>query len=317
MKKLILLSVLAFVAVSGCKKKQAVKNEDAKVTEDHKSIQSLADEGISDANTAVGDYNLLTGKTSGSTTPLPSILTDICGASVDTNGLHLGTVKINYNGTVCNNRKREGSIKLTILNHASGMRWKTAGCVLKVEYLDYKVTRSSDGKSVKLNGVANVTNVSGGTWLHILLNTQPNLIHATQADDIKATFEDNKTATYNINRKYTYTWANSVLTCKGEGTGTYNGISELENWGTTRDGDEFTSQVTTPVIWNWPTCGPWRPIEGAINLKVAKKEFDLKCTFGVDASGKVVSPQSNSCPYGWRVDWTYKNKSNKKVFGYN
>ncbi len=60
------------------------------------------------------------------------------------------------------------------------------------------------------------------------------------------------TASYNINRKFTYTYnpTTIVLTCVGEGIGITSGsLSNLENFGTTRDGDLFTSQVTTPIVW--------------------------------------------------------------------
>ena len=43
-----------------------------------------------------------------------------------------------------------------------------AGCVMKVEYLGYKVTRTSDGESIELNGTQNLTNIGGGTWFDLL-----------------------------------------------------------------------------------------------------------------------------------------------------
>src|SRR6476661_3017298 len=111
-----------------------------------------------------------------------------------------------------------------------------AGCVLKVEYIGYKVTRASDGQSIELNGIQNLTNVSGGTWWELLIGTQPNLVSTVTGTNLNVKFNGSATAVYNINRKFTYTWANSVLTCTGEGIGTSNGISNLENYGTTRDG---------------------------------------------------------------------------------
>ncbi|MCE3259593.1 MAG: hypothetical protein K0S12_1234, partial [Bacteroidetes bacterium] len=124
-----------------------------------------------------------------------------------------------------------------------------------------------------------------------------------------------KTAVYNINRKFTYTLPGGIITCTGEGIGSSDGLGQLENYGTTRDGDAFTSQVTTPIVWNW-TCGWWAPVAGAVNVKVEDKDFDLKVQFSVNQDGDAVTAAANDCPYGWKVEWTHKNKTNKKIFGY-
>lgn len=304
--------VCALLLTTSCRKNKEFKDEDGQDSQDNRSIQSQTDDGVSDANTAISNYSSMLGKT----IQLPSVLATICGASIDTLGLSTGTIKINYNGTVCSNRKREGSIRLTILNYVNGVRWKDAGCVLRVDYLSYKVTRASDDKSIQFDGTHMVTNVSGGTWGDILLGLQPNLIHAVNASGgLTCTFEDGASATANINRKFTYVWANSILTCTGEGTGSSNSLSNLENYGTTRHGDAFTSQVTLPVIWN-TTCGAWAPIQGNVDVKVDSKEFNLVCTFGVDASGNPVAYTPNDCPYGWKVYWKYKKKEKTKIFGY-
>jgi len=129
--------------------------------------------------------------------------------------------------------------------------------------------------------------------------------------DLSVTSEDGKTASYNINRRFTYSFPNNIITCTGEGIGSLNGVSNLENYGLTRDGDEFTSQVTTAIIWNL-TCGPWAPVQGEANIKVDSKDFELKCLFAVDASGNSVSVGSNACPYGWKIEWNYKKKPTKK-----
>jgi len=311
----ILLSVVtvsAMLVTSSCKKNKEFKKENGQTSEDNRNVQSQTDQGVSDANTAIGNYSSLSGRSAA----LPSVMTTICGATIDTNGMHLGTIKINYDGTVCNNRKREGSIRLTIQNYAGGVRWKDAGCVLKVDYLTYKVTRASDDKSIQFDGTHLVTNVSGGTWWDLYIGTLASLIHTvTSSGDLTVTFESGQTATCNLNRKFTYVWANPVLTCTGEGTGTHNSLSNLENYGTTRDGDEFTSEVKTPVVWN-TTCGAWAPIHGEVNIVVANKEFNLVGTFGVNASGDPVNVGANDCPYGWKLYWKYKKKEKTKIFGY-
>jgi hypothetical protein len=321
MKTKHIFSVMTIIILSGfffmtsCKKRQAFKNEDGQTSIDNRNVQSENDNTVSDINNVISNQPLMNGRTA-SPSSTNGVLNNICGLVLDTTGAHIGTITLNFNGTSCNNRTRTGSIKLTILDYASGKRWKQAGCVMKVDYINYKVTRTSDGKFVMLNGTQNLTNISGGSFLALLLNLQPNISASVTGTNLLVTFDGSKTATYNIHRKFTYTWANSVLKCVGEGIGSYNGLNNLENWGKTRDGDDFTSQVISPVVWN-SSCGAWAPIEGQVHIKVDSKEFEVKGTFGVNSAGNVVAVGANQCPYGWKIDWTYKNKSNSKVIGYN
>jgi hypothetical protein len=304
------------LSLTSCKKKKAFKNEDGQTSADSRAAQGESDAAIGDANQIISDQPSLHGRI-GNPQSIAGVLGTPCGLQVDTNGMCTGTVKLNYTGITCNNRTRTGSIRLTIQNYSSGVRWKNANAVLKIDYLGYKVTRASDGKSVELNGTQYVTNKSGGTWFDLLFLGQSNLSHEVTGSNLNVTFDGSATAVYNINRRFTYTYNSSsfVITCTGEGIGTSNSLSNLENYGTTRDGDSFTSQVTTPVVWN-TTCGAWAPIQGAVNIKVDSKSFDLKCTFGVDNTGNPITVAPNTCAYGFKVEWSYKKKTNKKIFGY-
>jgi len=315
MKKLFLaLAVFSLLlSVESCKKKKAFKNEDGQASEDNRNVQQQADDAISDGDNVVTTYPALTGKVI--QPPQNSIFAAQCGYSVDTAGLSTGTVKINYDGvTVCSNRKRSGSIRLTIQDYTLGKRWYDTAAVLRVDYINYKVTRASDSKSILFNGTHYVTNVVGGNIWTLIFGGTP-VIRTVTGSGLQVTFDNSSTASWNINRKYTYTKSGNVYTCTGEGIGSYNGESSLENWGTTRDGDVFTSKVETPVIWN-TTCGFWAPVQGKLDIKVADKNFDLRVTLGVDNSGNPVAVQANNCPYGWKVEWTYKNHTNNKIFGY-
>ncbi|MES2760909.1 MAG: hypothetical protein V4677_01835 [Bacteroidota bacterium] len=304
--------IAASLTFSSCKKKEEEKvDESGQASTDSRQAISENDASIDDINKTISDYPNMHGRTSQS-----AQTNTIGGVSVDTTGSYMGTIKLNYDGiTVVNNRKRSGSIRLTIINYASGQRWKMAGCVLKVEYLAYKVTRASDAAFIELNGIQNLTNVSGGTWWELFIGTQPNLSSSVTGTNLSVNFNGAGTASYNIHRKFTYTWANSVLTCTGEGIGSSGGINNLENYGTTRDGDGFTSQVTNPIVWN-TTCGAWAPVTGRLIIKVASKNFDLDCSFGVNTSGVPVTVGSNQCPYGWKLVWTVGSVTQNKVIGY-
>jgi hypothetical protein len=276
---------------------------------------------MNEVNTEVGNNTLLHGRSINGASSAQAIQKALgitaTGYTVDTTGAYTGTIKINYNGVTVNNRTRTGSIRLTIIDYVNGKRWKDAGCVCKVDYLNYKVTRASDGKSIELNGTQNVTNISGSSWFELIfLPTHPNIVTSVTGNNLNVTFDGDKTAVYNINRKFTYSISGNVISCTGEGIGSTDGLGSLENYGTTRDGDAFTSQVATPIVWN-TTCGAWAPIQGEVNIKVEDKDFTLNCLFGTDNSGNAVSVGSNSCPYGFRVQWSHKNKTNKKIFGYH
>lgn len=300
------------ITFSSCRKKETKTDENGQASSDSRQAISENDASIDDINKTISDYPLMHGRLSSSA---QTASTTICGLSVDTTGSYIGTIKLNYNGTTCNNRTRTGSIRLTIINYASGQRWKMAGCVMKVEYLAYRVTRASDGQYIELNGIQNLTNVSGGTWWELFIGTQPNLSSSVTGTNLSVNFNGAGTASYNINRKFTYTWSNLVLTCSGEGIGSSGGLNNLENYGTTRDGDPFTSQVTTPIVWN-STCGWGAPLSGQLVIKVPSKGLTLDCVFGVNSSGTPIAVGSNQCAYGWNLSWVYGPTTGTKVVAY-
>ncbi|MES2681708.1 MAG: hypothetical protein V4635_17565 [Bacteroidota bacterium] len=309
-----LLFVIAF-AFTACKKRKAFNDEDGQASIDSRNVQGENDGALNDINDVISSQASLRGR-GASAMGIQGITGNLCGFTIDTLSLGAGSVKLNYDGTTCGNRTRTGSIKLIIVNFAAGRRWKLQGCELKVEYLAYKITRASDGKSMEFNGTQTITNETGGSWWELLITkTQPSFVTSIRGTDLKVTFDDGKTASYNINRRFTYTVPGGIITCTGEGIGSLNGITKLENYGLTRDGDEFTSQVTTPIVWNM-TCGPWAPFTGEVNIKMDNKSFDVKCLFGVDAGGNGFDVGPNSCPYGWKVEWKYKKKTGKKIIPY-
>lgn len=316
-KNLLLAVSSVLIATSltftSCKKKEDKADESGQTSSDSRQAISENDASIDDINKTVSDYPLMHGRTTGSAQSAATI----CGLSVDTLGSYMGTIKLNYNGTTCNNRTRTGSVRLTIINYTSGQRWKMIGCQMKVEYLGYRVTRASDGQYVELNGIQTLTNISGGTWWDLFINNQPNLVSSVTGTNLSVNFNGAGTANYNIHRKFTYTYnpTTIVLTCVGEGIGTSGSLSNLENYGTTRDGDPFTSQVTTPIVWN-TTCGSWAPLAGQLIIKVPAQGLVLDCLFGVNSSGTPISVGSNQCAYGWKLDWVYGPNNGTKTIGY-
>ncbi|MFN4235119.1 MAG: hypothetical protein ACK4IK_09975 [Bacteroidia bacterium] len=314
----LIIAAAAFIAISvsviSCsKERREFKKEDGQVSRDNKEIQSSIDDVTNEANRILSDNSLMSGKGNENDEAL-AYLNNICGYTVDTTQRPQGILIINFDGTTnCNGRIRAGQVKLTLENYVNGARWRDTGAVVKVEYINYKVTRVSDNKSLTFNGIKNITNVSGGNAVLLILGFQNSLVHRVVGNNIQVKFDDGSTATFNLARKWTHTWSNNVYTVKGEGEGSQNGKNNLENWGTTRDGDNFTSQVLEPVIWN-STCGAHKPVSGKLDIVVDAKDFSFLTTFGVDNSGNVVT---GSCPWGLKVEWTYKNKTGTKLYPYN
>lgn len=317
--------ILTFAAVlmcgslvfTSCKKKKAFKEEDGQTSVDNRDVQTENDAANGDVNDIVSSSSLDHPKGTESFSS-KGVTGNVQDATLDQTNISTGVLLITFNGTAYNNRSRTGQIRLTLIDYPN-KHWKDAGAQMKVEYINYKVTRVSDGKFVIINGSQFLVNTSGTTWWDLLF-TQAHSSVVTEVKengDLNVTFSDNKTAVYHINRRITYSWISGLsFQCKAEGTGTHESLSNLENYGTTRDGDPFTSQVTTPIVWT-TSCGWWAPTAGAVNIKVDSKDFDLKVTFAVDSNGNLeTATASKPCAYGWKVEWTHKNKTKKKVFGY-
>jgi hypothetical protein len=298
---------LLFTA-SACKKQKLVKNETGEVSQDNRDTQAGIDGAVTDGNTAMSSNSLMNGRVASG-----AAAGDVCGASVDTTQRSQGILTLTFDGTSnCNGHIRTGKLKLTLQGYTSGKRWSDVGAVMSTEFTNYNVKRVSDNKSLTYNGVVNVTNVSGGNIVKLVLGMQPNVIHKVDGTNLSVKFDDGKISNFNLSRQYTHTYSNSIYEIKGEGTGTQNGISNIENWGTTREGDGFTSQVVEPVIWN-STCSGHKPAKGKLDIQVESKDFGLMTTLGVDASGNVVT---SGCPWGYKVEWSLGNKSGSKLFKY-
>jgi len=308
------------MVLSNCKKKEepepepVVTEESGQAGKDSRDVQSENDNAINEINQVVSENPRLSGLPADNTQARPA--GSICGMTIDSALSVNGVLVLNFNGTTCDNRTRTGSIKLTLQNYTNGVRWKDVGATVRIDYNSYKITRASDQASILLTGTQFYTNNSGGNWWSLLVvKTQTALVASVTGTNMNVTFQDNKTAVFNINRKLTWSLNGTVISLQGEGIGTNGVLNNLENFGTTREGEAFTSQVTTPVLWN-TTCGSNAPIQGQVNIKVASKNFDLIYQYGVDVSGNAMAAGPNQCAYGWKLQWTINNVTKTKVNKY-
>lgn len=297
------------LSVSGCKKKRAFNEENALLTVDARMVQGECDEVIKDVNTVIMEETLLRGK-GVSSRPAG---TSVCGVKLDTSRLDEGIVTLNYGGS-CYGKTRSGTVRVTVVDYPQ-KKWKHEGCQLRIEYIGLKITRQSDGKSVLLDGSQFLTNESGGSWFDLWYMGLPEVVYANTGQNMKVVFKDNTVIKMNFARRMTFSFAKNVTTCRIFGLGEQEGNKNLENWGTGRDETFYMNQVVTPVVWK-TTCGAVAPVSGEIHLISPEKEYALKCFFGMDEDGNDQSGIDNPCPFGWKVEWSRKRKTQTRLFSY-
>jgi hypothetical protein len=302
---------LSFLA--SCKKRRAFNEENAQEPYDAGMFRAEGDAAMEDVNNAVSNQFLLRGKPVSMSESEDALTNTPCGLTVDTSDVSGGVIILNYNGAACNNRIREGSIKVTLQDYPL-KKWKQKGAILKVDFNAFKVTGVNDGKSIKVDGTLFVTNESGSTWYDMRYLNVSTVINSVSGNDLRLTFHDGSNMSLNVKRRYTYTISGKVISCMLEGLGEQDSKTGVESWGRSREGNDFTSAIVTPIVWN-TTCGSIMPTDGEMKVNVHNKYFELTCNYGCDASGN--SPDGSACPYGWKVTWSYKKKTSKRIFPYS
>lgn len=280
MKKLIILSLGLFLSTSllftSCKKSNTDSTENTTESQVHSDDQSLMadnnDEMSTDATTAAENVVSMTGR------PQLPWFPDPCNSTVTYDTLNsVRTVTITYHGLNCNGtRTRVGVITISI---PAGVLWRNAGAQLTITYNALKITRVRDGKSITINGVAKVTNVSGGL-IRNLGPGAPAITHAITSTGMSITFDNASQRTWQIAKQRVFSYTGGiVITTTGTHTdGTLTGISE---WGTNRFGNAFVTQIVDPMVIR-QDCA-WRLTSGHIRHNRMIRTVDV--TFGLDSAG--------------------------------
>ena len=115
-----------------------------------------------------------------------------------------------------------------------------------------------------------------------------------------------------MSRKRTFTNTAGVLSVKTEGTGSSTGIDNLLSWGQNRKGDNFYTQISSPIIFSTTCIG--KPISGTKIHKGLSREISV--TFGLDDNGNTIAIGS-ACPTKFRINWTNAaGKSKEALLSY-
>ena len=290
MKKTIRFSLIAMVALGlslgSCKKSSTDTTTTPESTAEQK--QMSADEhyqntetqnSLNEANDAIGTTGFgKAGSVSNAT------------VSVDTPNKKVTVI---YNGVnKFGNRSRTGQITVQL---TSGSRWKDVGATIEVTYTAFKVTNVLNQKSITFDGKVTVVNQNGG---RVFLDS--NVTHLATSTAFTVTFDDNTQRVWNLSRQRVFN--NSDYSVTETGTKTVGGYSNVIAWGTNRKGDQFYTQITTPIVFNsiLNTKCPQNIMSGQKIHNLPNSS--LRADFGLDDNGNPVA--SGVCPTAYKITWT-------------
>lgn len=272
--------------------------------DDSNNYKSESDQADNDINNSLEDipgFGRLAGVQSAT----------ICGCTIDTSQVAQKILYYNFDGiTPClsPSRTRAGQIKVQL---TTGNLWSDAGSILTLTYINFKVTRLSDNKSITFNGVKTLKNMNGNNWLGFFLGTAT-LKYQARAFNVQVTFDNNVNATWNkaYITEWSYAPSDQRITFTTTGDTVLNGHNNVEAWGVNRYGQSFTSHYNTAILSN-TYCGLWRPNAGELVHQVNGADFTL--TLGVDQTG---NPTTLDCAYGYKVTWLYNGNTASVVLSY-
>lgn len=305
MKKLIIylgVLLLSSSIVTSCKKREkeiALDEETKQFNEDANEIKSESDNVDNDINSSINNTSI-GGRTSA------SYSSELCGVTIDSSQIANKILFYNFDGsTPCfsPSRTRGGQIKVELIN---GNSWKDVGAVLKLTYINFKIIKLSNNKSIQFNGVKTLKNVNGINWFTFLTSAS-NFKFQSRALNVNVTFENGDQAIWNSARITTWDYIAANVTpgipygyvkFTSNGDTIRNGISNIDSWGTNRNGQVFQTYYQSPWVSN-SYCGFWRPVSGNLSHQVGI--YNLGLQLGVNQNG---DPSTLTCAYGYKVSWT-------------
>jgi|APDOM4702015159_1054818.scaffolds.fasta_scaffold31920_1 hypothetical protein len=294
---MILLATLALTFAS-CKKDDLDKGKAdpasmEQLSADENNVESIMNDAESDI-TSVMSNNSGNFK---STAWLP------CNATLDSLAVANDTVTlyITYNGLNCNGtRNRTGKIEI---KKKVGTHWEQAGATVIYKYINFTVTRVATNKSVTLNGTKTFVNVNGGHRWQV--GTTLTSYVEKASGSMQASFDNGTSRTWNVARQLTYTGTQGQIVLTIDGFGSTSEYQNLVVWGNNRQGEEFFTQITQPVMHR-QVCD-WNPVSGIKIHQIPSDNKSATITFGYDSNNQPIV--GDECPTRYRVDWQRNNRS--------
>lgn len=236
----------------------------------------------------------------------------ICDATIDTSSTDsTHTITITYNGTTgCSAyRTRTGTIVVSVPDTVS---WgSTDSATITVNIQNLKITRISDGKFITLNGTRIYKNISGGTLSELMSGTDTVLVHSDSCYNMQVTFDDGTQRSWSAWRQRTFTYANQDLSIATLGLYNNGGHSGLSEWGTTRQGLAFATQIISPLTVQ-SSCS-YQLTNG--ELSIIRSDIVTYLTFGLTSAGDTAT----SCPgsgsfYYYQAQWVIASTDSTKTY---
>lgn len=293
-----MLLALAAISITGCKKDN---NQDETV--DTTPMQQLAvdqnnmEMSIDEATRDIDGVFASELKSTAFDHKMP------CNVTIDSVSVNNDTITVLlvYNGLNCKgNLNRTGKIEL---KRKIGQRWGIPNSSLSARFIDYTVTRVSNGKSLTLNGNKLFRNVTGG-FVFLVGTLQDSVTFETTAT-LQAVFDNGSTRNWNVARRTTFTGNQDTLQLSITGFGASGTYSNLVMWGTNRESNEFYTSITTPVVHK-ELCD-WDPCSGVKVHVVPAASVSTTVTFGYDDNNQPVT--GDDCPTRFRIDWVKNGQS--------
>ena len=297
---------MSFSILQACKKDNA-KNDTPATTElqtssDDQTMSSNEDDALSNDISASLESNTSYARVFAD----PNIRSDasmridgnspVCDAtlSYDTTG-DTKKITITYNGSNCwGGRSRSGSV---IVSEPKGVHWNDVGATVTITIQNLTITRVADGKSMVINGVKKITNISGGLLIYI---TNHGPIAHDISDSLTIACDKGAVRTWNVSKHRLFVYDSGIkLTTTGtHSDGTHDDIAE---WGTNRFGVSYSCRITVPKVIS-QNCG-FRLIKGQDTF-TRGDNFAAVVTYGLDASGNALTTCATENFYA-QAAWTY------------
>lgn len=297
---LIAFAIITFsTGLTSCKKTNSSTSTDTATetkaqADDQSFFSNETDIATNDANASFNAYGGSSVQTPvGIETPPGFALPCDATITVDT-ASNPHTITIVYNGSSCDLRRtRTGTI---VISFAQGFRWKQANSVLTVQFINFKVTRNADHKSVVINGTRTITNVSGGLLKD--LATTDSIVHKIDDTNMSVTFDNDKQRNWETHFTRVFKYNNGIV------ISTTGSVA-----GTNRFGNAFTTTIIEPLVVS-QSCD-FNLISGQVQHSGTKVTSTV--TFGLDSSGNPVS----NCPVllYYKAVWTGPNGTSLTYIG--
>ena len=175
-----------------------------------------------------------------------------------------------------------------------------------------------NGKTLKIEGVDTITNISGGNWQTLMAGGSTKI---SQKGTSKVTFEDGTQKTWSHSREKVKTYANGVITVTVTGTEMNGADDNIETWGVNRYNETFYAKTNSALVWSYNasssanTCAHWRDaIAGSYYYKGTSS--NLTVTYGVTSAGTANTNPFNTCPFGYKLDWIANGKAQESIIAY-